>query len=225
MTLVVVTVVIVVAIATYLTWLASRLDRLAVRVDDARTGLISQLALRVEVAGELARRCELTELGEAVERARAAQVGPAGGGPLDSDTEAAENSLSRALRSPGVTATADRAPDTLHAVDVAAARVALARQLHNDAVRDVRALRARRIVRVLRLSGRRPLPTYFEIDDALPMRGDTGGRNDHAGADGRDGDGRRGSTTRDGPARDGIARDSGRRDGSTYGRDMSRFAP
>ncbi len=220
---------VVVAVATYLTWLASRLDRLAVRVDDARAGLISQLALRVEVAGELSRRCELAELGEAVERARAAQAGPAAGGPLGNDTEEAENSLSRALRSPAVTATADRAPDALHAVDVAAARVALARQLHNDAVRDVRALRARRVVRALRLSGRGPLPTYFEIDDALPMRGDTGGRNGHADADGRDGDGRhdtaRDSAVHDRTAHDRTARDSDRHGGSTYDNDMSRFAP
>ncbi len=210
-TLVVVTVVLVVAIATYLTWLASRLDRLAVRVDDARAGLVGQLALRVDVAGELARQCELVELGEAVTRARAAHVAPAAGGPLDNDTEAAENSLSRALRSPAVTATADRAPEALHAVDVAAARVALARQLHNDAVRDVRALRARRIVRMLRLSGRSPLPAYFEIDDALPMRGDAGGRNDRSGGS-------------DGSSGGGDTHDSGTHDDSTYDDDMSRFA-
>ncbi len=178
-TLVVVTVAVVVMIATYLTWLASRLDRLAVRVTDARAGLTSQLALRVDAAGDLARRCELAELGEAVARARSVHVGRAAGGPLDNDVEAVENALSRALRSPAVAATGDRAPDALHAVDVAAARVALARQLHNDAVRDVRALRGRRIVRVLRLSGRRGLPAYFEIDDALPERGDADNRNDN----------------------------------------------
>ncbi|WP_131786558.1 hypothetical protein [Protofrankia symbiont of Coriaria ruscifolia] len=231
MTLVVVTVVVVVAIATYLTWLASRLDRLAVRVDDARAGLVGQLALRVDVAGELARRCELVELGEAVERARAAHVAPAAGGPLDNDTEAAENSLSRALRSPAVAATADRAPDALHAVDVAAARVALARQLHNDAVRDVRALRARRIVRVLRLSGRSPLSAYFEIDDALPIRGDIGGRddiggrNEHSGVGGSDDDGTHDGATHDGATHDGATHDGATHDGATHDDDMSRFAP
>ncbi|MBL7519713.1 hypothetical protein I6A84_16805, partial [Frankia sp. CNm7] len=54
--------------------------------------------------------------------------------------------------------------------DSAAARGARARQLHNDAGRDRRARRGRRPVRLLRLSGRRPLPAYFEIDDALPAR-------------------------------------------------------
>ncbi len=176
--LVVLTVAVIVLIATYLTWLASRLDRLAVRVTDARTGLTAQLALRVAAAGELVRQCELAELGEAVARARAAHAALAADGPLDNDAEAVENNLSRALRSAQVAATADRAPDALHAVDVAAARVALARQLHNDAVRDVRALRSRRIVRILRLSGRRPLPAYFEIDDALPVRSGGDGKID-----------------------------------------------
>nr|WP_322761074.1 hypothetical protein [Frankia sp. Cr2] len=203
MPLVVLTVAVIVLIATYLTWLASRLDRLAVRVTDARTGLTGQLALRVAAAGELARQCELAELGEAVVRARAAHAAHAAlaaDGPLDNDAEAVENNLSRALRSAQVAATADRAPDALHAVDVAAARVALARQLHNDAVRDVRALRSRRVVRVLRLSGRRPLPAYFEIDDALPVR---------SSGDGRiDGDG-----------------DENKPDGGTLNGDMTGFAP
>jgi hypothetical protein len=190
--LVVITVVVVVLIATYLTWLASRLDRLAVRVTDARAGLTSQLALRVAAAGDLARQCELADLAAAVTRARASHAARAADHPLDSDAEVVENNLSRALRSPAVAATADRAPEALHAVDVAAARVALARQLHNDAVRDVRALRGRRIVRVLRLSGHRQLPAYFEIDDALPVRGNGDDRNDggdSAGGRGGDDDG------------------------------------
>ena len=40
---------------------------------------------------------------------------------------------------------------------------ALARRFHNDAVRDTLALRERRPVRWLKLGGRAPLPTYFEI--------------------------------------------------------------
>src|SRR5262249_52891008 len=86
--------------------------------------------------------------------------------------EDAENNLSRALRSPAVAATSASAPEALHALDSSAARVALARQFHNDAVRDLRALRGRRLVRVLHLSGRGPAPGYFEIDDALPARDD-----------------------------------------------------
>ena len=45
----------------------------------------------------------------------------------------------------------------------AEARVLLGRRFHNDAVRDTLALRERPVVRLLRLGGRAPLPTYFEI--------------------------------------------------------------
>jgi hypothetical protein len=172
MALVVVVVALVVAIATYLTWLATRLDRLASRVEAARMGLVSQLVTRSEAAVDLAERCGLAELGDAAAKARSTHPALLCGAPLDAVVEDVENALSRALRAPAVAATGRQEPGALHALDSASARVALARQLHNDAVRDVLALRRRRLVRMLQLSGRRPLPAYFEIDDALPVRGD-----------------------------------------------------
>ena len=45
----------------------------------------------------------------------------------------------------------------------------MARQFHNDAVRDLRTLRGRWLVRYLRLGGRSPLPGYFEIDDDVTL--------------------------------------------------------
>jgi hypothetical protein len=48
-----------------------------------------------------------------------------------------------------------------------ATRVLLARRFYNDAVRDTRELRGRRLPRLLRLHARRPLPRYFDIDDRL----------------------------------------------------------
>jgi 8-oxo-dGTP pyrophosphatase MutT (NUDIX family) len=42
-------------------------------------------------------------------------------------------------------------------------RVLLARRFHNDAVRDILALRERRLVRLFRLAGTAALPSYFEI--------------------------------------------------------------
>ena len=47
----------------------------------------------------------------------------------------------------------------------ASRRVALARQVHNDVVRDALAVRRRRVVRVFRLARRHPVPAYFDIDD------------------------------------------------------------
>ena len=172
MTVVVIVVAVVVAIATYLTWLASRLDRLARRVGVARAGLVTQLVARAEAAYALAVECDLAELRSAAERVRGVHAALTAGAALDRSVEDAENALSRALRAPAVAEAGQRAPARLHAVDAAAARVALARQLHNDAVGDVRALAGRRLVRVLHLGGRRPIPSFFEIDDALPVRED-----------------------------------------------------
>jgi len=45
--------------------------------------------------------------------------------------------------------------------------LALARRVHNDAVRDTLGLRSRRLVRRLHLAGRAPLPRYFEIADPV----------------------------------------------------------
>ncbi|MCL9758011.1 hypothetical protein [Frankia sp. AiPa1] len=175
MDVLVVVVALVVAIATYLTWLALRLDRLAARVAAARGGLVTQLVARAQAAGVLAERAALSDLADSVARVRAIHPVLLAGGPLDRGVELAENALSRSLRSGEVAAAGQRFPAELHSVDSEAARVALARQFHNDAVRDLRALAGRRLVRVLHLAGRRPTPGYFEIDDALPARGDLPG--------------------------------------------------
>jgi hypothetical protein len=47
--------------------------------------------------------------------------------------------------------------------------VQIARGFYNDAVRDTRALRRRRMPRVLHLAGRRGLPLFFDIDDTMPV--------------------------------------------------------
>jgi hypothetical protein len=44
--------------------------------------------------------------------------------------------------------------------------VLIARRFFNDAVRDTRTLRARRMPRLLHLAGRRALPQFFDIDDS-----------------------------------------------------------
>ncbi|MBL7521818.1 hypothetical protein I6A84_27995, partial [Frankia sp. CNm7] len=136
MTAVVVVVAIVVAVATYLTWLARRLDRLGVRVDAARGGLVAQLGARAEAAAALGASRGLVQLAAAAERSLAGHAAPRAGAPLDTAVEETENELSRALRAPEVATAGQGAPALLHAVDSASAKVALARQLHNDAVRD-----------------------------------------------------------------------------------------
>lgn len=70
-----------------------------------------------------------------------------------------ESALTRALR------TVDELPPELAAATV---KVTLARQFHNDAVRDLRALCSRRVVRWLHLAGGAPLPAYVEFDADIP---------------------------------------------------------
>jgi hypothetical protein len=71
---------------------------------------------------------------------------------------------------PVESATDGPAPAALADLVRAGRRVALARQVHNDLVRDALALRRRRLVRLLRLARKHPVPAYFDIDDPAPGR-------------------------------------------------------
>jgi hypothetical protein len=155
--------VVLVAVGALVASRVRRLDRLHVRTDAARAGLESacerRAAAALSVARVLARtpaeRNRAEGLRAAVAGARAARI--TGG-----DREGAENVLGREL------ASVPRAllPDRLLADLVDAEQLlALARRVHNDAVRDTRELRSRRLVRLLHLAGTAPMPEYFEIAD------------------------------------------------------------
>ena len=148
--------VLMVAVAVWAYQTATRLDRLHVRYDLSWQALDAALARRAVVSRAVAadaygsgERCwRLTALADAAEQApRAAR-------------ETAENELSAEL---AMVDTAVLGPALIAELADAEARVLLARRFHNDAVRDTLALRLRRPVRWLRLGGRAPLPTYFEI--------------------------------------------------------------
>lgn len=161
-----------------------RLDRLHQRTDAARVGLESALARRASVAVAVAEGLgaarsregsPVTALGHA---ARAAGAGMVRDLPRAWDQgvearELVENALSRALSA------IDREllPTALLADLVDAEQlVVLARRVHNDAVRDTRGLRSRRLVRWLRLYGTAPLPEYFEIAESRQDRDPQTGR-------------------------------------------------
>lgn len=158
---VVVAVLVLVAItATVLVTRARRLDRLHRRTDAAGAALVAALDRRAAVVRVVTATAGPAALSEPDRRAlreatRAAEVAGAG-----EDREAAENDLVRRLRPLDGSAL----PDDL-AAELADAheRVAVARRVHNDAVRDTRALRSRRMVRYLRLAGTAPAPRFFEI--------------------------------------------------------------
>jgi hypothetical protein len=144
----------VVAAASYLTWTASRVDRLHARSAAAGRALDAQLLRRAATAAVLGEELGNADLYAA---ARAA---------LDAapdEREAAENDLTRMLRK--LELASNGAVD--QAVVAASRRVALARQVHTDLVRDTLAVRSQRLVRAFRMSRRYPEPHYFDIDDPV----------------------------------------------------------
>jgi 8-oxo-dGTP pyrophosphatase MutT (NUDIX family) len=139
---------------------ANRLDRLHVRYDLSWQALDGALARRAVVTRAVAANAfggapeadsaakQLAALADAAERApRQAR-------------EACENRLSAAL---AMVDPASVPAGLIAELADAEARVLLARRFHNDAVRDTLALRERGMVRLLRLGGTAPLPSYFEI--------------------------------------------------------------
>ena len=142
---------VVVAVATYLTWLAARIDRLHARAAAAYATLDAHLVRRAAAAVALAEAAQLPTLMYAAKIALDAQP---------DDREVAENDLTRHLRS-GFVLEKD-VEETLVQVS---RRVALARQVHNDVVRDALAARRLRLVRLFRLARKHPIPAYFDVDD------------------------------------------------------------
>lgn len=153
-------VVAVVLAAGYLTWLAARVDRLHRRAASAAGALDAALVRRAAAAAVLAEELTATHpsvAGDLYATARAALDADPG------DRELAENDLTLALRKLAgqVPAPAAGWPQVV----TASRRVALARQVHTDVVRDARALRRRIPVRLLGLTRRHPEPAYFDVDD------------------------------------------------------------
>ncbi|MCW2495380.1 NUDIX hydrolase [Jatrophihabitans sp.] len=160
-------VVVAILVSMWVTFTLTRLDRLHARVDAARAALDAQLVRR---AAALLHAAEAPGSSvDPVERRRLEDVARAALTLEQPDRrQAVENAVGRAV------AELAEAPDALAALPLAelgeaAARVLVARRFYNDAVRDTRALRARRMPRLLRLAGRVELPQYFDIDDTVPL--------------------------------------------------------
>ncbi|MDQ1535623.1 MAG: hypothetical protein QOE58_16 [Actinomycetota bacterium] len=164
-----------VLIAWYISYGAARLDRLHTRVEGALSVLDAQLVRRAEATLELA-NCG------ALDPASALILAGAATDSLEADTadqqsrEAIESDLTQALElALGEDAMRELRADeavagpVLQRVAVANQRMQLARRFLNDAVTDVRRVRRKPGVRLLRLAGHAELPETFEIDDELPM--------------------------------------------------------
>jgi hypothetical protein len=149
----------------WVTFTLTRLDRLHARVDAAWAALDAQLVRR---AAALLHAADTPDSAlPAAHRARYEAVAAAAVNQTDGWLRPeAENAVGRAvldlmsrdqLRGPG----RDELAET-------AARVMIARRFYNDAVRDTRTLRARRMPRLLHLAGHRAMPQFFDIDDTVP---------------------------------------------------------
>lgn len=163
--------VVVVAVAAWLTWTANRLDRIHHRIDVARASLDGQLQRRSGAALELSSTEVLDPSSRLVLLDAASQARAA----APEELEAAESALSEALRA--VFADAETVAEVradpgvgplLAELTDDCARVELARRFHNDAVVAARALRSRRRVRWLRLAGHAPEPRTVDLDDVPP---------------------------------------------------------
>jgi len=164
-----------VLVAWYISYGAARLDRLHTRVEGALSVLDAQLVRRAEATLELA-NCGALDAASALILAGAASDSLEADTTDQSTREAIESDLTQALE----LALGDEAlrrlradegvgAPVLHRVATANQRVQLARRFLNDAVTDVRRVRRKPGVRLLRLAGHAELPQTFEIDDELPM--------------------------------------------------------
>ncbi len=178
-TIVVLVVLAVVLWSFYVSWRASRLDRLHNRVEAARTALDLALVRRAGAASELASSGLLDPatsllLADAVRRVR-------GTGPAERDL--AESDLTRALRATlgdpdfRKELVEDSTPDhggaaeLVAEVEAAAQQVFIARKFYNDLAGRTVYARRRPLARVLRLAGSAPLPGFFDMDDAIAGEG------------------------------------------------------
>ncbi|SCL54365.1 hypothetical protein [Micromonospora chersina] len=139
-------------VSAYLIWTAGRVERLQARAESAARALDAHLLRRAAAAAVLAEQRYGVELYAAARIALDA---------VPEEREAAENDLTRQLR------TVELDPDdpACEAVIAASRRLALARQVHTDLVRDARSARSRPVVRLFRMGRGREWPRYFDIDD------------------------------------------------------------
>ncbi len=174
----------VIAVAWYLSYSASRLDRLHARVEGAMSALDAHLVRRAEATLELANS-------GAFDPASALMLAGAASFALERTTQRAGEDLLEGQHFGGrepvesglteiltLTLTPDvverivagggPAQGALERVEAAGRRVQLARRFYNDAVKDVERVRSKAVVRLFRLAGHADLPQTVEFDDELP---------------------------------------------------------
>jgi hypothetical protein len=158
-------VVVAILLTAWVTLTLTRLDRLHARVDAAQAALDAQLVRRAAALLQLGERPDSSlDAGTAHSLVSTARTALAVRQWEQSDRRDVENQVGRVIA--GLHEDLPRLPvDAVTELAEAATRVMIARRFFNDAVRDTRTLRARRMPRLLHLAGRRELPLFFDIDD------------------------------------------------------------
>jgi hypothetical protein len=162
--------------ALYVSWRATRLDRLHARIEMARASLDAALLRRCAATTDLATSGTLDPassllLVNAEQQARVAKDWE--------QRELAESNLSQALRAVYSDATEEAEGlsgsttqiavrhELLQDVQDANRQMCIARHFYNDSVAATQAARQRPLARMLNLAGRAEMPLFFEMDDAL----------------------------------------------------------
>jgi hypothetical protein len=182
--LVALVVALLIAVAWYLSYSAARLDRLHAKVEGSLSTLDAQLVRRAEATLELANSGSLDPatsllLADAATESLERQTEHIGDDLLEGQhfagREGVESDLTEALNLALATEVVDelRADEEIGAaalrrIESAALRVQMARRFHNDAVREVRRVRTKAVVRAFRLAGHADLPEPVEFHDELP---------------------------------------------------------
>jgi hypothetical protein len=160
-------VVVAILVTAWITFTLTRLDRLYARVEATQASLDAQLARRIAAVLHVVDGGD-TRLPEA-DRRRYEHLTHTALRAEGEDRQPAENAVGRAVIEL-VEARSDLTEAAAGELAEVAVRVLIARRFYNDAVRDTRALRERRMPRLLHLAAARPMPQFFDIDDTVPVR-------------------------------------------------------
>lgn len=167
------------AIAWYLSYTAARLDRLHARVEGSLAALDAQLVRRAEVSLELANAAHLDAASSfLLASAASASLEGAEGAQITSEVQesgipderaATESELTASLNAvvPDWVPTSTAGAELRRRLAEACERVELAHRFHNEAVTDVRRVRAKPVVRALHLAGRTKMPRPVVFDDQV----------------------------------------------------------
>lgn len=160
------TILIVVLLGWYLSFLASRLDRLHHRVETSWATLDSFLQQRAALAHEIVLESNLDPataylISSSAVNARSAQL---------KERSAVESILSESLKlvqGSAIDNSLNLPSELLVELSDLTAKIKLAINIHLEAVNATRNVRSKPLIRIFRLAGKAPLPIRYEFEDDI----------------------------------------------------------